>query len=115
MARQDTDQEVIRLRFMLFGMICVMAFVLFHIHRLQVVKRTEYAQNVAAQSIRHVRVPGWRGRMFDRNGLCFADNRPSHCIAIFPSEPGVRQRGSFGSTINKVDEIVGYLKAAATE
>ena len=109
MARVEIDQEVIRLRLLLVVMVGVLGYVLYKVHDLQVENRQIYAANVAQQSIRHVRVPGWRGRMFDRNGVCLADNRPSHCIAIYPSEPGVRQRGRFSKTIDRVDEMVDEI------
>ena len=109
MVRLEIDAEIIRLRLLLVVMVFVLGYVMYEVHELQVVDRQRYAANVAQQSIRHVRVPGWRGRMFDRNGICVADNRPSHCIAIYPSEPGVRQRGKFSATIDRVDEMVDEI------
>lgn len=54
--------------------------------RLQVGKVTQFETRIDMQSVRRVRLPGIRGKIYDRNGLCLADNRPSYCIALFPEE-----------------------------
>ena len=59
------------------------------------------------QSVRRVRLPGMRGRIFDRNGVCVADNRPSYCIAIYLEE--LRQPGRWARTIDHVNSLIDEL------
>ena len=54
--------------------------------RLQVNQVSRFESKIKNQSLRRVRLPGIRGKIYDRNGLCLADNRPSYCIALFPEE-----------------------------
>lgn len=54
--------------------------------RLQVAQVSRFESKIDNQSLRRVRLPGIRGKIYDRNGLCLADNRPSYCIALFPEE-----------------------------
>jgi penicillin-binding protein 2 len=111
MARRPKDQEVTRLILLLLLMLGLMGVVVYRVWNLQVVKEHHYAAAIEHQSIRRVRIPGLRGRIFDRNGKCLADNRPSHCIAIYPSEKGIRQR-SFQKTVERVDSLIDELAAA---
>jgi penicillin-binding protein 2 len=111
MVGRPKDQEVIRLAVLLLVMMSVLGAVVYRVWNLQVVEGHQYQAAIEHQSIRKIRIPGWRGRMFDRNGICLADNRPSHCIAIYPSEEGIRQR-SFSKTADRVDALIGELAEA---
>ena len=54
--------------------------------RLQIAKRSQFLDRIDMQSVRRVRLPGIRGKIYDRNDLCLADNQPSYCITLFPEE-----------------------------
>lgn len=72
----------------------------------QVIHAPTYQSLVREQSVRSVRIPAWRGRIFDRNGEVLAGNRASHCVAIYPEE--LRKPGQ--STTARVDAIVRELE-----
>ena len=75
--------------------------------RVQVVNASSYAESLDRQSMRRVRLPGTRGRIFDRNGICLADNRPSYCIAIYVEE--LRRPGPLSNTVNRIEKLLGDL------
>lgn len=74
------------------------------LRRVQVVDSGAYREALDQHSIRRVRLPATRGRILDRGGLAFADNRPAYCVALFVEE--LRQRGAWSNTINAVDALV---------
>jgi len=77
------------------------------LHRVQVVNSADLTRDQVRQSVRRVQVPGARGRIFDRNGLCLADNRPSYCIAYYVEE--LRKHGKWQNTIDAVDADIDRL------
>lgn len=79
------------------------------LHRVQVVESHLFSRDLTRQSVRRVQVPGARGRIFDRNGVCLADNRASYCIAYYVEE--LRKRGKWINTINAVDADIDRLSA----
>lgn len=81
-----------------------LAHALYHV---QVVQSSVFSNDQARQSIRRVQVPGTRGRIIDRNGVCLAENRASYCIAYYVEE--LRKRGRWINTINAVNENVDKL------
>jgi len=83
------------------------AFLAVSLYRVQVVAFSEFARDQVRQSVRRVQVPGPRGRIFDRNGVCLAENRPSYCIAYYVEE--LRKRGKWSQTIDAVDADVDRL------
>ncbi len=83
------------------------AFLASSLRRVQVAESAAFARDQLRQSVRRVQMPGPRGRIFDRNGLCLADNRPSYCIAYYVEE--LRQRGPWIRTIDAVDADIDRL------
>jgi len=77
------------------------------LHRVQVVNGADLSRDLVRQSVRRVQVPGARGRIFDRNGICLADNRPSYCIAYYVEE--LRKSGKWQNTIDAVDVDIDRL------
>lgn len=90
----------------LFFALCLV-WLAMSLHRVQVVNSAKLKQDQMRQSIRRVQVPGARGRIFDRNGICLADNRPSYCIAYYVEE--LRKRGKWQNTIDAVDADIDRL------
>ena len=86
-----------------------MAFLASSLYRVQVVEFSEFARDQVRQSVRYVQVPGPRGKVFDRNGVCLAENRPSYCIAYYVEE--LRKRGNWTRTIDAVDADIDRLAA----
>lgn len=77
------------------------------LYRIQVVESRAYSSSQQRQSVRRVLLPAPRGRIFDREGVCMADNRPSYCIAFFIEE--MRRPGKWKNTINAVDARIDEL------
>ena len=77
------------------------------LYHVQIVEFSSFSRDQMRQSIRRVQVPGPRGRILDRNGVCLADNRPSYCIAFYVEE--LRKRGKWSKTIDAVDADIDRL------
>jgi len=75
--------------------------------RLQVAKVSQFENRQQIQSLRRVRLPGIRGKIYDRNGLCLADNRPVYSIALFLED--MRRAGPWSRTIDRAMEIIGQV------
>lgn len=52
----------------------------------QIVNANRYRETVETQSFRTVRLPAVRGKILDRNGIAFAENRPSYNISLYLEE-----------------------------
>jgi penicillin-binding protein 2 len=98
---------MMRTRIILAAMLLALIFLGASLWRIQVHDVSKYRSSVDRQSIRRVRLPGSRGMIYDRNGFCMADNRPSYCVGIYIEE--LRQAGSWSNTINKVEDTIGRL------
>ncbi|MBT3191608.1 MAG: penicillin-binding protein 2 [Verrucomicrobia bacterium] len=105
--RERAERARLRARLILLAMFVGLVFLGVNLWRVQVLRAPEFRSSLDRQSMRRVRLPGVRGRIFDRKGRCLADNRPSYCIAIYTEE--LRQRGRWSRTIDKVDSVVDEL------
>lgn len=103
------DALVLRLYVVIFGM--VLAFVVLGVSlwRLQVARVSQFENRQQIQSLRRVRIPGIRGKIYDRNGQCLAENRPAYSIALFLEE--VRRAGPWSRTVDHAKEIMGQVSA----
>ena len=101
--------QTVRMRILLVmaGMLFVLAFLVSQLWRIQVIRADEFATSLDQQSIRRVRLPGVRGRIYDRYGDVLADNRPLYCIALYTEE--LRQRGPWSRTIDHIDKVIDEL------
>jgi penicillin-binding protein 2 len=84
-------QEVFRReegRLMLFGLVMVSCLFLLatQLFQLQVVQSAEFGASQERQSQRLVEIPAVRGLIYDRNGICLADSRPSFDAVIYLEE-----------------------------
>lgn len=57
----------------------------------QVVRSRHYVEDQRSQSYRTVRVPAPRGKIYDRNGVVLADNRPSYNVSLYLEDHAWRQ------------------------
>ena len=75
-------------RLMLFGLIIVGCLFLLaaQLFQLQVVQSAEFGASQERQSQRLVEIPAVRGLIYDRNGICLADSRPSFDAVIYLEE-----------------------------
>ncbi len=60
------------------------------------------------QSLRRVRIPALRGKIYDRNGVCLADNAPSYSLVVYLEEVAARQKKRRG-VVKEVINIVSNL------
>lgn len=104
MAAHSTDREIIRARVLLGLMLLAFSGLSFFLWKIQVAQGGTYEDDISRQSIRRVRIPGMRGRMFDRSMNCLADNVPSYCLALYLEE--LRCPGALSNTVNRVMGIV---------
>ncbi len=88
---------------MLFGLLLLAG----RLHRIQIQNSPYYSGAQHRQSIRRVLLPAPRGRIFDRNGICLADNLPSYCLAVYIEE--LRRPGRWDNTIDAVDRELDRL------
>jgi penicillin-binding protein 2 len=100
--------EVKRIRVVLIimlGLLLLLAAMLFD---LQVSRRPEFEASLHKQSVRRIRIPAPRGRIFDRNQVCLADNQPCYCLAFNLED--LRQPGRWKNTVAEVQRRIGVLK-----
>ncbi len=83
-----TKKPLQRFRIFIFaGIILIFYSILvIRLGSLQVESSNKYAEKIAIQSIRRVRVPGTRGRIFSSDGKVIADNIPSYDIVFHLAE-----------------------------
>lgn len=54
----------------------------------QVFSSNKFAESLEDQAVRTVRLPAVRGKILDRNGQAFAENRPSYNVELYLAELG---------------------------
>lgn len=106
---EEREKDIFIWRMVFIGFLFVVALFSLgrQLHKIQIVESRAFASSQQRQSIRRVLLPAPRGRIFDRDGLCLADNRPSYCIAFFIEE--MRKPGRWENTINAVDAKIDEL------
>ncbi len=100
-------EDTTRLKFLFGGMLLAFIFLAGVLWRLQILHAHRYVGKQHRQSVRRVRVPGDRGRILDRNGVCLAKNRVSFCIAFYLEE--LRQPGGWTRTVDHVDRQIDVM------
>ncbi len=99
----NIDQEILRARLLLGLMLLTFVALSFFLWKIQVAHGGSYEKDISRQSIRRVRIPGMRGRIYDRSMACLADNIPSYCLAVYLEE--LRRPGALSNTVNRVMKI----------
>lgn len=105
--RDLLDEEQWRARLVLVLMLAAFGGLLGALWQKQVAQGATYQQGLERQSVRRVRLPGIRGRLYDRNGRCLADNRPCYNVALYLEE--LRQPGRWSNTIARVEAVLDDL------
>lgn len=108
-ARRPLDWEVLRLRLVAGAMAAGFLALGVALWRVQVASGHRYETDLAKQSIRRVRLPGIRGRIYDRSGRALAENRPGYAVVVYLEE--LRQPGSWERTVEHVDATLDELAA----
>ena len=100
-------------RFRVIILVGIFAFfyllLLIRLGSLQVESSSKYSQKIATQSIRKIRVPATRGRLFSSDGKIIADNIPSYNIVFHLAE--MRKYGRT-KTVNHIFKCAEEISAA---
>lgn len=108
--RRKKEFPSLRLYVALILMVVAYLVLLGSLWKLQVAQVSQFESRIKIQSLRRVRLPGIRGKIYDRNGLCLADNRPTYSIALFLE--GVRRPGPWSRTADHSMEVVDQVASA---
>lgn len=104
---EQANHELIRLRVLLVVLASVFVALLVAMWQVQVVNSSTYTKSLDRQSIRRIRLPGIRGAIYDRNGICLAGNDPCYCIALYIEE--LRAPGKWKNTIDKIENVLDEM------
>jgi penicillin-binding protein 2 len=107
--RRTNRVYIPRIYVLMGGMLFAFLVLAVSLWRLQVANVSQFENRQQIQSLRRVRLPGIRGKIYDRNGLCLADNRPVYSIAVFLEE--VRRAGPWSRTMDAVTNVMGQVAA----
>ena len=107
-ARRRQGAEMIRCYFILPGMLLMLGLLLADLWRVQVVHSPAYRDQFDRQTERKLRLPGQRGRIFDRQQVCLADNRANYCVALH-LQPLRRPGKNWDNTVTNVDRVISAL------
>ncbi len=75
---------------------------------LQVKGQSAFEEDFRSQSVRRVRLPAVRGKIYDTNGECLADSVPNYCIAIYTAELRA-PRSAVANTLELIHTIEKYV------
>jgi penicillin-binding protein 2 len=75
-----------RLRLLAIAVACGLVVLVVGLWYLQVASARRYQASLENQTYRTVRVPATRGKIYDRNGQCLAENRPSYILYLYLEE-----------------------------
>ena len=105
-----TKKPLQRFRIFIFGGIIALLYLLLIIRLgcLQLDTSSKYSKKIAIQSIRRIRVPATRGRMFSSDGKIIADNIPSYNIVFHLAE--MRRHGRT-RTVNHIYKCAEKISA----
>ena len=85
-------------------MVAGLALLASELWQLQVREKSGFDEVFRSQSVRRVRLPAVRGRIYDVHGKILADSVPNYCIAIYTSE--LRSpRSAIANTLELLHEI----------
>jgi penicillin-binding protein 2 len=102
--RLKKEASVIVIWSVLGLMLAGMGVLVVELWQLQVMNTRGFEEVRRNQSVRRVRLPAVRGKIYDTNGDCLADSIPSYCIAIYTAELRA-PRSAVANTLELVHEI----------
>ncbi|OGV45545.1 MAG: penicillin-binding protein 2 [Lentisphaerae bacterium GWF2_44_16] len=100
------------LRILLTGLlfISIYVFVVFKLWTEQIQSGEQHREKISKQSIRKIRLPAVRGRIFSSDMKILADSKPSYNIVFHPAE--MRQPGKQARTVKHILEAAKKVAAA---
>lgn len=110
--RVNYSNEFVKNRILLVAMLAVILVLLGALWHIQVAQGSTYRESLAKQSLRRIRLPAQRGRIFDRNGVCLVDNRACYNVVLFlealrPRGKTLAMRGRAQQVIDRLAVILG--------
>ncbi len=102
--RQKREASVVVIWSVLGLMLMGMGTLMAELWQLQVKEQSGFDEEFRNQSVRRVRLPAIRGKIYDTNGECLADSVPNYCIAIYTAELRA-PRSAAANTLELVHEI----------
>lgn len=105
--RRSKEFPALRIYIALSLMILGYGVLLGALWKLQVADVAHFEDRLQIQSLRRVRLPGIRGKIYDRNDLCLADNRPDYSVALYLEN--VRRPGPWARTIDHSVEVINQV------
>ena len=85
-------------------MLLGMGVLLSELWKLQVPRKSGFDEVFHNQSVRRVRLPAVRGKIYDTHGKCLADSVPNYCIAIYTEELRA-PRSAVANTLELLHEV----------
>lgn len=76
----------LHLRLITWAVLLGMTILLAGLYYVQIIAARDYTEDQISQSFRTVRIPSPRGKIFDRNGVVLAENRPSYALGLYLEE-----------------------------
>ncbi len=102
--RRKRISSVLVIWIFFFFMVLGMGMLGVELWKLQVQETSGFEAIFRDQSIRRVRLPAVRGKIYDTHGKCLADSVPNYCIAIFTEEMRA-PRSATANTLELLHEI----------
>ncbi|VGO22070.1 peptidoglycan D,D-transpeptidase FtsI family protein [Pontiella sulfatireligans] len=99
--RQKREQSLVVVLAVFAVMLLGMGVLLSELWSLQGPRQSGFEEVFLSQSVRRVRLPAVRGKIYDTNGECLADSVPNYCIAVFTEE----MRAPRSATANALELI----------
>ncbi len=104
-----TTSEHMRLRRLKIVILSALGILVIALWHIQIGQGEHYANNLKQQSLRRVRIPGVRGKIYDRQGVCLADNAPNYGIALYLEE--LRLTGKRRNTAMDIWKVIQQIAA----
>jgi penicillin-binding protein 2 len=113
MSRRErlSDADVARLLTLGAAMLLGLGVLAAALWRTQVAHGADYRRDLMRQSVRRVRIPAVRGRIYDRHGELLADNRPGYALAIYLEDIRPRRGRRGGTMLERVTETMEEVQA----
>lgn len=102
--RRKREASVLVIWSVLGLMLSGMGLLVSELWQLQVRNERDFDEVFRSQSVRRVRLPSVRGKIYDTHGKCLADSIPNYCIAIYTAELRA-PRSPLANTLELVHEI----------
>lgn len=98
-----------RFRIVLLSLFILTAFVvlIMRAYYLQLHHGEEHREKIERQSIRRIRIPGWRGEIYSADGVLLAGNRTVYDLVFYPE--GMRVGGGINRTIKAMHNAASLL------